>query len=260
MSANKRMVMGWTLRPQPASKDRNLPETAKERVELVMERPMFELFERLRSTILEPGGTQVKPPSPERTAALDEMHVLAELSHFLDAEIVGEQRVDTEARTDLLAAAERLETEHGFRIPEKLKAEMAVGQLRMDQPGSTRLEPVGSGPTDEGHAAERVSAMPDFDGETYERALDHDRLGAQMLRVAHVMKDGKWHTLAEVAKVTEDPEASVSARIRDLRKLKFGGHSVNRERVVGGKFKYRLVLISYEAAWGEDDTTKQEAV
>lgn len=91
-----------------------------------------------------------------------------------------------------------------------------------------------------------MSFLPDFDGETYLRALDHERLAAQLLRVGHIVADGKWHTLRELSSRTGDPEASVSARLRDLRKRKFGGFTVERERLPGkdgksGLWRYRLV-------------------
>jgi hypothetical protein len=51
---------------------------------------------------------------------------------------------------------------------------------------------------------------------------------------------GGFVTLAEIARELGFPEASVSARLRDLRKPRFGGHLVERRRVSGGLFEYRL--------------------
>jgi hypothetical protein len=73
---------------------------------------------------------------------------------------------------------------------------------------------------------------PEFDGRTYDRDEDYQRLGHQMKRVFDVMKDGAWRSLQDVARQTGDPEASVSARIRDLRKEKFGGWIIARQRRV----------------------------
>lgn len=81
---------------------------------------------------------------------------------------------------------------------------------------------------------------PAFDGATFQLELDGERLGAQAERVWNVMRDGAWHTLAQLAAATGDPEASVSARIRDLRKLRFGGYVVARERGRGGQWRYKL--------------------
>jgi hypothetical protein len=86
-------------------------------------------------------------------------------------------------------------------------------------------------------------AGPDHDGATYEAALDHVRLNAQMLRVWEALRESDaWWTLSELAAATGDPEASVSARIRDLRKDKFGGHVIERLRVDdSGLYRYHLI-------------------
>lgn len=60
--------------------------------------------------------------------------------------------------------------------------------------------------------------MNEFGGDTYNPARDRDRLRAQLNRVYALMQDGKWRTLHQIAMITKDPEASVSARLRDLRK------------------------------------------
>ena len=84
--------------------------------------------------------------------------------------------------------------------------------------------------------------MP-FDGETYVPAMDKPRLNAQMTRVMGIMADGKWRTLRDLEAITGDPQASISARLRDLRKAKFGGHTVDRLRISGGTYQYRLTLF-----------------
>jgi len=91
---------------------------------------------------------------------------------------------------------------------------------------------------------------PDHDGATYDRAADHVRLNAQTLRVWAVLTSGQWYTLAELGRLTGDPEASVSARLRDLRKVKFGAHVVERRRVTDdrGLFMYRLADETRTAA------------
>jgi hypothetical protein len=80
----------------------------------------------------------------------------------------------------------------------------------------------------------------DFDGETYEHPRDYDRLRAQLGRVRTVMLDHQWHTLADLAG-SGDPQASVSARLRDLRKAKFGGFHIERRYVTAGLWEYRLL-------------------
>ncbi len=86
-----------------------------------------------------------------------------------------------------------------------------------------------------------------FDGETIE-AEDGERLSKQLERVYFLMRDGRWRTLEEIAGATGDSMQSVSARLRDLRKPKFGGHTVERDRLGRGLFAYRLKIEEAEAA------------
>jgi len=85
-----------------------------------------------------------------------------------------------------------------------------------------------------------------FDGPEYSPARDQKRLTGQLLRVFNLMRDGKWRTLAEISAATGDPESSISAQLRHLRKARFGSHTVLRERKEStqfhsGTFRYRLV-------------------
>lgn len=77
-------------------------------------------------------------------------------------------------------------------------------------------------------------------GETYVEKRDRKRLDTQSQDVFRFMSDGKWHTLAEISEATGHPEASVSARIRDLRKPSLGGFTVEREFVRRGLWRYRV--------------------
>jgi hypothetical protein len=79
----------------------------------------------------------------------------------------------------------------------------------------------------------------DFDGTTYEPARDRDRLFAQLADVKAFMADGQWHTLGEIAAATGHPQASVSARLRDLRRLKHGGYDVQKRHIKNGLWEYR---------------------
>ena len=81
---------------------------------------------------------------------------------------------------------------------------------------------------------------PDFDGVTYDPARDKARLTRQLERVYEVVRHGDWHTLASIASITGAPEGSVSARLRDLRKEKFGSYDIRRKRV-GNTFSYTCV-------------------
>lgn len=79
----------------------------------------------------------------------------------------------------------------------------------------------------------------DRDGGTYDRDRDRTRLNRQARAVFRVIADREWHTLAEISERTGEPEASVSARLRDLRKRRFGSHIVERRYVANGLWEYR---------------------
>jgi hypothetical protein len=92
---------------------------------------------------------------------------------------------------------------------------------------------------------EDIEIQPRFDGPAYDPKYDHARLTGQLSRVFNCMKDSHWRTLDEIAKLTNDPHASISAQLRHLRKERFGGHTVNR-RARGdrshGLFEYQLLV------------------
>ena len=84
-----------------------------------------------------------------------------------------------------------------------------------------------------------------FDGITYDPVLDKHRLGKQLQAVYGLMRDGYWRTLEEIAHAVGIPEASASARLRDLRKDRFGAYTIERQRRgdgVRGLFEYRMVV------------------
>ena len=80
-----------------------------------------------------------------------------------------------------------------------------------------------------------------FDGETYNEVRDGPRLASQLDRVTHLMRDGRWRTLGEIANAVEGSEPAVSARLRDLRKPRFGAWTVERRYVAGGLWEYRVI-------------------
>lgn len=88
-----------------------------------------------------------------------------------------------------------------------------------------------------------------FDGETYNDDVDFARLARQLDRVFAAMRvhsgtPGKWQTLGEIAALTGDPEASISARLRDLRKPRCGALRVDRRHrgpAERGLYEYKLV-------------------
>lgn len=78
---------------------------------------------------------------------------------------------------------------------------------------------------------------PVFRGKTLE-AEDVPRLTSQLERVRKVVSNEKWITLPELTRLAAPgSEAAISARLRDLRRE---GYTVDRERLSGGLFRYRV--------------------
>jgi hypothetical protein len=82
--------------------------------------------------------------------------------------------------------------------------------------------------------------MKEFLGSTYNEERDRSRLSIQLNRVRVIMGDSQWHTLAELEDKLGHPQASISARLRDLRRPIHGGFTVERRYVRRGLFEYRL--------------------
>lgn len=68
-----------------------------------------------------------------------------------------------------------------------------------------------------------------FDGPDL-KPSDHARLTRKFMSVKEVMLDGEWHTHAELARKCGCSENGASARVRDLKKAKFGGYAVEKRR------------------------------
>jgi hypothetical protein len=105
--------------------------------------------------------------------------------------------------------------------------------------------------------------MPRFDGADYNPVHDDERLTGQLKRVVDAMRDQVWRTLAEVSAITGDPESSVSAQLRHLRKERFGSNTVNRRsrgNRADGLYEYQLILnVNPKVARDEDKTETAEA-
>jgi len=67
-------------------------------------------------------------------------------------------------------------------------------------------------------------------GPAYNESIDGPRIARQMDIIRDYMLDSGWRTLAEIEEATRYPQASISAQIRHLRKPRFGGHIVNKQR------------------------------
>lgn len=83
-----------------------------------------------------------------------------------------------------------------------------------------------------------------FDGRTFDYDEDFERLNTQLARVYYIMRDGQWHQIQELADRVglNATTQSISARIRDLRKPKFGGYTVEHRRLEDGLWEYRLIV------------------
>ena len=82
-----------------------------------------------------------------------------------------------------------------------------------------------------------------FNGSDYVPEFDQNRLTGQIRRIYTLMKDGRFRTLSEIEAATGDPQASISAQIRHLKKERFGSHVVNKRRrgdPTQGLFEYQL--------------------
>ena len=89
-----------------------------------------------------------------------------------------------------------------------------------------------------------------FDGETYHAKHDEERLSSCFDYVKDILECGHWMTLSEIQQQVVDEWGNyyslttISARIRDLRKDKFGGNTVERRRrgdPSSGLFEYKLI-------------------
>lgn len=81
-----------------------------------------------------------------------------------------------------------------------------------------------------------------FDGSDYKPQRDDQRLSAQYVRIFELMKDKVFRSLKEISEYTGDPEASISAQLRHMRKERFGSHTVNKQYIGEGLYIYQLLV------------------
>lgn len=77
---------------------------------------------------------------------------------------------------------------------------------------------------------------------SYDHARDGHRLECQRQRVFDLMSNGEWWSPEQLEAATGYRWASISARTRDFRKARYGGHIVNRRCIGGGCWEYQLVV------------------
>lgn len=91
------------------------------------------------------------------------------------------------------------------------------------------------------------------------------RLSRQLVRVYEYLRDAypESRTLDDISTACGGTTASVSARLRDLKKPRFGGFLVRKMHVSHGLYKYRVVPESGDERLvydpRPDDTSKREA-
>ena len=81
-----------------------------------------------------------------------------------------------------------------------------------------------------------------FNGSDYDHQRDTQRLSNQYQRVFSLMQDGEWRSLRNIADSTGDPESSVSAQLRHMRKERFGSHTVEKKHEGDGLYLYRVLV------------------
>lgn len=102
-----------------------------------------------------------------------------------------------------------------------------------------------------------------FDGPEYEPEQDRERLSEQHVRIRELMLDGQWRTLAEIATRTGDPQSSVSAQLRHLRKERFGAFVVDRRKRgdrKSGLFEYCVRPPDPDAPREHGNDAKQQLI
>jgi hypothetical protein len=133
----------------------------------------------------------------------------------------------------------------------KGKRKWKAGQ-RLAPPTFPPDRPVFTGPLDFWYppttAKPALKTGAHFDGPTYQPAQDHTHLTGQLRRVYDAMAGGEWWTVPELEKALLPggyvSQTGIAARIRDLRKPKFGGFSIEARRRAGDGthlWEYRIV-------------------
>jgi hypothetical protein len=71
------------------------------------------------------------------------------------------------------------------------------------------------------------------------------RMKNQRVAVGVLMRDGLWRDLPSIAQSIGASSVSIpaiSARLREMRAAKYGGHTVNKRQVKPGLFEYQLIV------------------
>jgi len=60
--------------------------------------------------------------------------------------------------------------------------------------------------------------------------------------IFEIMSDGKWRTLKSIREQTIYLDSSISSQLRDFRKDKFGGHTLEKRHLGDMLWEYKLIV------------------
>jgi len=83
---------------------------------------------------------------------------------------------------------------------------------------------------------------PVFHGDDYQKPRDHTRLKNQLETILDLLKKGSWYSLPQLSEMTGYMTSSISAQIRNARKERNGGYTIEKKYIENGLYLYRLVL------------------
>jgi hypothetical protein len=66
----------------------------------------------------------------------------------------------------------------------------------------------------------------------------------KLAKLLKVLSDGRWHSPLELCELTGISPLSITARLRDLRKDDYGGHTIETKETQPGLVLYRLLLLN----------------
>jgi predicted transcriptional regulator len=94
---------------------------------------------------------------------------------------------------------------------------------------------------------QQINFNQPFEGSDFNPVFDQKRLSTQLLEIFSLMQDKTFRTLSEIEKITGHGQSSISAQLRNLRKQKFGSHTLNKKRRGQGSqglFEYQIISSS----------------
>lgn len=104
-----------------------------------------------------------------------------------------------------------------------------------------------------GDSAAEAPKRPGFEGATYDAPLDKLRLNTLLARVFRFLRhaEGRFFTLSEIREgVGSGTEASISARLRDLRKEDCGSYTIaRRRRGEGRRGVHEYGMVDGKGSW-----------